>query len=124
MKKLVLVSGNKTSAGNITGYTAKGERVHIPAKQAENAKIDGTQWPLYVFASEREFNSLDEAGNPTNEKFTRLQAGSVFINRQSLISAEVDTLTLDMEVQVAVKESALKAGLSEEAVNALLSVAI
>ena len=126
MKKVVLVSGNFTENGNITGYTSKGERVHVPAKQAENAGItkDNLKWPMYAFAGERTFDVLGEDEKPTGEKFTRLQTGSIYAERQSLINVAVEDATLDMEVAQAVTSTASAKGLSEKQVAALLESVI
>jgi hypothetical protein len=132
MKNYVLTSGNFTTSGNLSGYTRKGERIHVPQRQLEAAGIDKdtVKWPLFVVAGERSFNTLDEKGEPKVDAngdpvtFSRLQAGSVYSTKEAMVQSAVDEASLDIQINSAIKESATKAGLSEKAVEALLTASI
>ena len=109
-------SGSFTAAGNFTGYTVAGERIHIPARQMEIAgynKDTMPKFPFYCVSGERQFNVLDENGNATEEKFTREQAGSIFATKTEAIDAYNESLLLDIEAKASLKKAAADAGLAD-----------
>jgi hypothetical protein len=132
MKNFSIHSGNFSQAGNFTGYTALGESVFIHKAQMnslgwkENAEV---KFPFYAIGGIKLIGQLDANGNPavnadgTPVQRERVQAFSVFPTKDAMISAHVDTATLDIEVKSAIKQSATSAGLSEQAVNSLLELA-
>ena len=116
MKKLIIVSGNWTEAGNFSGYDVVGERVHIHKNMIEGLgfkKGDAVAFPLYCVGAERTFNVLDEEGNPTEEQFTRLQAGCLFKERGKLVEAIAASSLMDIEVAKFIKAEASSAGMTE-----------
>jgi 2-hydroxychromene-2-carboxylate isomerase len=126
MKTVAILSGNFTETGNFSGYNASGTRIHINGRTMESAGIkkgDAIKFPLFATVVEREFNVLDAEGNPTEEKFKREQAGAVFTNKQALIEAVNADKLLAVEAEADLKAKATAVGLTEEAINALQSVA-
>ena len=128
MKKYAITSGKFTTKGNFTGYTALGERVHVHAAQMNALgwkKDDDIKVPFYAFGEVKKIGQLDENGKPkTNADGSpvlvdRLTANSVFATKQGLIDAQVDVMTLDIEVSQAVAASATKAGLTEAQIKQL-----
>ena len=127
MKNLVINNGAFTAAGNFTGYTALGERVHIFGRQMEAIGIkkeDKVQFPLFVIADNKTINKVDAEGNPTEETAQRLTALSVFAKKEDLIQAHVDSNMLTVEITKSVKATASSAGLTEAEVEALLEATI
>lgn len=125
MKNLVINNGAFTNAGNFTGYTALGERVHIYARQMDVLGIkkeDKVQFPLFVIADIKTINTVDKDGNETENQ--RLTALSVFAKKEDLIQAHVDSNMLTVEIAKSVKATASSAGLSEAEVEALLEATI
>ena len=127
MKNLVINNGAFTAAGNFTGYTALGERVHIFGRQMESIGIkkdDKPTFPLFVIADLKTINKVDAEGNPTEETAQRLTALSVFAKKEELIQAHVDSNMLNVEVAKTVKSQASSAGLGEAEIAALLEATI
>jgi 2-hydroxychromene-2-carboxylate isomerase len=126
MKTVAIISGNFTENGNFSGYNAAGSRIHISGRTMESAgmkKGDKLTFPFYATVVEREFNVLDEQGNPTEEKFKREQAGAVFTNKAALIEAVNADKVLAIEANADLVGKATAVGLSDNAVKALLEVA-
>jgi hypothetical protein len=134
MKNFAIHSGNfSTGKGNFTGYTALGEKLFIHKSQMNGlgwTKQEDVKFPFYAIGAVRQIGQLDTNGQPkvnadgTPVLVDRLQALSIFPNKEALTSAHVDTATLDIEIKQAVSAQAKSAGLTESAINSLLSVAI
>jgi hypothetical protein len=127
MKTVAIISGNFTETGNFSGYNASGTRIHVSGRTMESAGIkkgDTVKFPLFVTVVEREFNVLDENGNPKEgETFKREQAGAIFTNKQSLIEAVNADKLLAVEAEADLKAKATAVGLTQEAINALQELA-
>lgn len=133
MKNFAIHSGNFSKKGNFTGYTALGEKLFIHNSQMNGlgwAKQEDVKFPFYAIGAVRQIGQLDDNGQPkinpdgTAVLVDRLQALSVFATKDALTSAHVDTATLDIEIKQAVTSQAKSAGLTDAAINSLLSVAI
>lgn len=134
MKNFAIHSGNFSKGkGNFTGYTALGERLFIHKNQMNGlgwSTNEDVKFPFYAIGAIKQIGQLDENGKPAiNTDGTpvlndRLQALSVFLSKEALTSAHVDTATLDIEIKQAVTAQAKSAGLTESAIQSLLSVAI
>lgn len=133
MKNFAIHSGNFSAKGNFTGYTALGEKLFIHKSQMNGlgwSKQDDVKFPFYAIGTVRQIGQLDENAQPkmnadgTAVLVDRLQALSVFATKEALTSAHVDTATLDIEIKQAVTSQAKSAGLTDSAINSLLSVAI
>lgn len=126
MKNLAIRSGAFTEAGNFTGYTILGERVHIYGRQLEaigfksNADV---KFPFFVISEEKEYSVMDADGNPTDKTFKRNTALSAFATKESMIEAHSEAAMLDVEVSKAVKQQATAAGLTEAEIKVLLAEA-
>jgi hypothetical protein len=131
MQIVAIHSGNFSDKGNFSGYNASGQRVHIAGRQMEalghtpeSVKTKPISFPLYTIAVEREFNVLDANGEPTTEKFTRTQAGSVFATKQDAITAYNSDKVLGLEATADLAKVATGLGLTEELLKDLASVAV
>jgi hypothetical protein len=126
MQTVTILSGNFTGSGNFSGYNNAGQRFHIPARVMENigiTKESKIAFPLFALVVEREFDELNVDGDPTGVKFKRLQAGSIFLNKADMITAANADKMLNIETAAALKTQATAAGLTEDAISSLLSVA-
>jgi len=127
MKNYVINNGSFTKAGNFSGYTALGQRVHIYQRQMEAlgwATNDDVQFPFYCIGDLKEIQPVDEQGVPTGEITERLTALSVFKTREEIKSAHADAAFLDIEIKQSISEQATKVGLSQSAIESLLAVSI
>jgi hypothetical protein len=122
---VAILSGNFTTNGNFSGYNSKGQRIHIPGRQMESLgfKTDDEvkgKFPLYSIVVEREFNVLDENGEPKgDEKFTRAQAGSTFLSKADALTAYNSDSVLAIEATAELRKSATAAGLDAKTIAAL-----
>lgn len=132
MKNFAIHSGNFSANGNFSGYTALGERLFIHKTQMAGlgwTKAEDVKFPFYAIGADKMIGQLDANGKPavnadgTPVQVSRLQALSIFPNKEALTQAHVDTATLDIEIKGAIKQSATAAGLSETAVDSLLALA-
>ena len=125
---VTIVSGNFTTAGNYSGYAPDGvTRIHVPARLMESAGLSKDKpipFPLYAIVVERKFNVLDTDGNPTEEQFTRDQAGSIFTEKAKMIEAFNSDALLKLETVADLKKSAKDLSLTEELIADLLAVAV
>ena len=124
-KNYVINNGSFTANGNFSGYTALGERVHIFGRQMEalswktNADVS---FPFYAIGQMKQINQLNEKGETTGTA-DRLTALSAFKSRDEIKQAHADSTLLVFEIQQEIKAQASSAGLTESAINNLLSVA-
>ena len=129
MLKVAIRSGNISNTGkNFTGYSATGQRIHIPLRQMETlypnfSKDTKVTFPLYALVVEREFDKVDADNQPTGVKFKRLQAGSIFANKAEMIESYNEDSLMELEAKAHLKAQAKAMDLDENAINALLSLA-
>ena len=126
MQTVQITSGQFTANNNFSGYNAKGERIHIPARQLEILGINKEtkiQFPIFCLVVEKEFAQLDADRNPTGGTFKRLQAGSTFLTKAEMIAAVNGDRMLALEVEADFKAQATSAGLTTEDL-AVLNAAI
>jgi len=131
MNIVAIHSGNFSDKGNFSGYNAAGQRFFIAGRQMEalghtpaSVVKAPISFPLYTLAVEKEFNVLDANGEPTAEKFTRAQAGSVFATKAAAIAAYNEDSLLSMEAKADLVKSAKDLNLTEELIADLLAVAV
>lgn len=130
MKQTLITAGNFAGAdskGNFSGYNPAGQRIFINKKAMESlgwTKDADVKYPFYAIVGEREFNTLDENGEPTDKTFTRLQALSVYGKKEDMITAFNSEAALAIEAKVALATTAKSSGLTEKAVDALLAAAV
>jgi hypothetical protein len=133
MKNYEILSGSFSKNGNFTGYTILGRagKVFIHKTQMESLgwKEDkDVKYPFYTIANSETYSQLGADGAPVikdgvPETFQRLTAACVFAAKANLIAARVNASTLDVEVTKEVSATAKAAGLTDEAVAALLEMA-
>lgn len=126
MKNYVINNGKFTTAGNFSGYTALGERIHVFQNQMEAIGIKSLtdfEFPLFTIATEKPIETVDADGTilKTDKRLTAL---SVFKTREDIKRAHAESAFLDIEIKQAVADQASKSGLSQTAIDSLLSVAI
>lgn len=127
--KLRIVSGGFTSAGNYTGYTATGKRVHIFARQMASMGVDkdtkpAEYLPFFAMADEKSYGArLDEKGQPIEGAKAidnRLTATAIFKAKADLIEAASEDLTLEAEVTASVGVKMKSLNLNEATIERLL----
>lgn len=126
MKNYVINNGSFTKAGNFSGYTAMGQRVHIYQRQMEAlgwSSDKDVSFPFYCIGDIKEINNVDENGAIVGTA-ERLTALSVFKTREDIKNAHAEDAFLDIEIKQTIAEQATKVGLSEAAIQSLLSVTI
>ena len=127
MKNQVINNGSFTAAGNFSGYTALGNRIHIFARQMsalEWTSNEDITFPFYCITKETPIKQLDSAGNETGVVDMRETATSIFKTREEISQAHVDSATLDMEIKKNIAEEAAKVGLSKESIDSLLNASV
>jgi hypothetical protein len=130
MKQTRILSGNfagEGSKGNFSGYNAKGDRIFIHKRQMEALGFTSNEnlvFPFFAIVGQKEINLVDADGNITEDKTLRTQALSVFKTKEDMISAYNSDMEFEIEAKVSLGKTAKASGLSDEAVKALLEVAI
>jgi len=129
-KSTQILSGNfaksEGNKGNFTGYNAKGEKIFIHKALMEGLgiKADKDFKPFYAVIGVREIATRDENGELTTTLVKRLQALSVFKTDVELINAVNSDAVLEIKAKAALKTEATTAGLTESALNALMSASV
>jgi hypothetical protein len=127
MKNKVINNGAFTAAGNFSGYTALGERIHIHARQmaalgwSDNADVS---FPFYCITKDVVIKELDSKGVETGQTSVRETAASVFKTREDINQAHIDSATLDMEIKKNIAQEAAKVGLTPESIDSLLNATV
>jgi len=129
MKPVSIFSGKVTAKGNLTGYNAAGERVHVSAQQLTSAGIDPTKitFPLYALTVKRTFDKRDENDKPIinnvtgkSETFDREQAGSIFLTKEAMIEAMNSDKLITIEAAKELNTAATASGLTAESIATLM----
>ena len=123
----VINNGQFTANNNFTGYTATGVRVHIYGRQMAALKWEENEdvkFPFYCLATEKEITPFDANGKPVAEKVKRLTATAVFMTVDQLAEAKGEVVLVEAKVNKLIAERASEAGLSEDTLKDLLSVAV
>ena len=130
MNSLRIISGAFTAAGNFSGYTALGKRVHIFKRQMATLGFteDGNvKFPFYVIAEEKTIGQLDSnnqpvvdgSGNPVTN--LRLTATATFLTKEDITDACVEEVTLGADIKAEIAKVASSRGLSQATVESLAS---
>ncbi len=91
--------------------------------------FEDVQFPFYCIGTTKQIGQLDANGKPLVDAngqpvvANRLTALSAFKTREEIKKAHADSALLDIEIAQEIRDQATTAGLSQEAVNALASVA-
>lgn len=130
MNSFRIISGDFTAAGNFSGYTALGKRVHIFKRQMDalgwSSKED-VKFPFYVIAEEKPISQLDanrqpvldNNGNPVTDQ--RLTATAVFDTKDAITEACVEESTLGAEIKNSIAKAASSKGLTQAVVESLVA---
>ena len=130
MKSTKILSGKFANGegqkGNFTGYNSAGERIFIHKSQMESIKMktDADFKPFFALTDEKDIQTRDAEGELTDTTVKRLQALSVFLTLDELMSAENSDFELKIASSKYRNNLASTSGLSETQVNALLEVSI
>lgn len=130
MNSYRIISGGFTTAGNFSGYTALGKRVHIFKRQMDSlgwSANEEVKFPFYAIAEEKTIGKLDanrnpvvdDAGNPVTD--TRLTATAVFTDKTNIIEACVEEATLGAEIKESIAKQATSKGLTQSVVDSLVA---
>jgi hypothetical protein len=126
MKNYVINNGSFTAAGNFSGYTALGERVHVFGRQMESlgwSANDDVKFPFYAIGDVKQIDNIDENGAVISST-DRLTALSVFKTKADIVSAHAESAFLDVEIKKSISEEAAKVGLSQSAIDSLLALTV
>jgi hypothetical protein len=127
MKNKVINNGSFTAAGNFSGYTALGERIHIYARQMAAlgwSTNEDVEYPFYCIAKTTKMKELDGDGKETGMTSDRETAASVFKTREAITQAHTESATLDIEIKNSIAQEAAKVGLTAESIDSLLNAAV
>jgi hypothetical protein len=124
----VINNGQFSANGNFSGYTATGVRVHIYARQMSAIgweADDDVKYPFYALAKEKEITPFAADGKTLSEtKSIRLTATAVFTTVDALAAAKGEVVLVEAKVNSIIAKQAVAAGLSEDTMKDLLSVAV
>ena len=124
----VINNGQFSVNGNFSGYTATGVRVHIYARQMSAIGWEADEdvkYPFYALAKEKEITPFEADGKTLSEtKSIRLTATAVFTTVDALAAAKGEVVLVEAKVNSIIAKQAVAAGLSEDTMKDLLSVAV
>lgn len=124
----VINNGQFSVNGNFSGYTATGVRVHIYARQMSAIGWEADEdvkYPFYALAKEKEITPFAADGKTLSEtKSIRLTATAVFTTVDALAAAKGEVVLVEAKVNSIIAKQAVAAGLSEDTMKDLLSVAV
>jgi len=124
----VINNGQFSANGNFSGYTATGVRVHIYQRQMSAIgweADDDVKYPFYALAKEKEITPFEADGKTLSEtKSIRLTATAVFTTVDALAAAKGEVVLVEAKVNSIIAKQAVAAGLSEDTMKDLLSVAV
>lgn len=133
MKKTTILRGTWSAKGNFTGKNLSGEQIHIPKsimadlgyKAGDDAK------GFCVAYAEELIGQLDDNGQPkvdpeTNQpvRVSRITATAGFKTADEMHQAFADDANHDVLIKAKIQASAKSVGLTDSAIQSLLSVAI
>ncbi len=130
MNKVQILSGNfavgEGKQGNFSGYDAKGNRVFINKAQMESIgiKTNDDVKPFFAITAEREIDTRDANGDLTGVMVKRLQATAVFKTMEELVNAVNGDAKINIAVAVDLQSVATASGLTQQAVDALITASI
>ena len=124
----VINNGQFSANGNFSGYTATGVRVHIYQRQMSAIGFEADEdvkYPFYALAKEKEITPFEADGKTLSEtKSIRLTATAVFTTVDALAAAKGEVVLVEAKVNSIIAKQAVAAGLSEDTMKDLLSVAV
>ena len=133
MKKTTILRGTWSAKGNFTGKNLAGEQIHIPKALMSDLgyKVGDDAKGFSVAYKTDLIGQLDENNKPlldpeTNQpiRVERVTATAAFATADEMHQAFADDANHDILIKAKVQASAKSVGLTESAINSLLSVAI
>lgn len=133
MKKTTILSGTWSAKGNFTGKNLAGERIFISKNLMTGLGYKtGDQAKGFSAAYKTELiGQLDENAQPkvdpeTNEpvRVERIEATAIFATADEMHQAFADDANHDVLIKAKIQASAKSVGLTDAAIQSLLSVAI
>jgi len=133
MNNYIITSGDFTNAGNFTGYTSKGIRIHFHKRQMDSlsfSKEKAPSYPFFCIAEEKTYNARkDDGGQPIpfedgTTTMKRLTALSAFKDKSLLINAHAEESLLDREIEHEINKQASTRGLTSDSVAQLANASI
>lgn len=148
-KKVEILSGNFSTAGNYSGYDDDGERYFIPKRLMEAhgfTSVDDTKLPFWTKTGIKDNDildpnqelELDEKGKPipllnprvllnadgTHAKSSRLQVLSIFKTREELVESCINKASVDIDIQAGIRLKGKEAGLTADILTELASLSL
>lgn len=124
----VINNGQFSASGNFSGYTATGVRVHIYARQMSAIgweTDEDVKFPFYALAKEKEITPFKADGKtPSDTTVSRLTATAVFTTVEELANAKGAEVLVEAQVNTIIAKQAVAAGLSDDVMKDLLSLAV
>jgi len=137
MQELRVKSGTWSAKGNFTAKTAYGQTFFVHQnlmKELGYSPDDKVSFPFYAVVGTQLIGQLDKNGNPLTDddgvavKVERTEALSVFSTLEDLTACAIEEQTIGAEIKLGVQKhisaKASSAGLSQNAVNALVNATI
>ena len=125
-----ILSGSFTSGegkkGNFTAYNENGERIFIHKRTMESLGFNTNadiKFPFYAIIDEKEIQTLDKNGELSDTLVKRLQALSIFKTEDEMLDASTSSERFAIKAKARVQSVAKASGLTESAIDSLLSVA-
>ena len=123
MKLTQIISGTLSAKGNLSGYNATGDRIHI-SKQQLTSLFGADKEPSYPFFANvgtKTFNI--DPDDESKGTFDRVQALSVFATEEAAIGAINSDAKLALRAKADLASAVKSLNLTAEEVAALESVA-
>ena len=133
MQKTNILRGTWSAKGNFTGRNLSGEKIYISKSLMSDLSYKpGDDVKGFSVAYKTELiGQLDENGEPKVDPTTgelvrvpRVEATAVFKTADEMHEAFADDANHDVKIRAKIQASAKSAGLTDSAINSLLSVAI
>lgn len=125
-----ILSGSFTSGegkkGNFTAYNSNGDKIFIHKRTMESLGFNTNEdikFPFYTIMDDKDIKTRDKDGNLSDNVATRLQALSIFKTEDEMLDAFTSSERLAIKAKARVQSVAKASGLTETAIDALLSVA-
>ena len=132
MKKVEILSGNFTAAGNYSAYDDESQRYFVPGRLMKAhawEKDEDVKLPFHAKVDIRQIGQLDENGEPILKDdvpvlVDRPQVLSIFKSREEIIEHEIKKVGIDLEIASGITRQAKALDLNDTAIKALISAVI
>ena len=129
MKKVEIVSGNFSTAGNYSGYDDDGQRYFVPQRLMENhgwKTNEQVVFPFFAKTAVNKINPFDENNQPLMKDgapviVDRPQVMSIYKTEQEIIDHEIRKASMDVKIAAGIKAVAVEAGLTQSIIDTLVT---